>query len=867
MFRAFWLLSTFLVVAFLLLLQAGPVRTQPNQDPANADIDRCWADLAGADAGKAYEAIVFLIAKREQTVAFLATNLPAAGIPAPQQVQKWIKDLNSARFADRDKGNRELEKLGGLAESAMRNALQGELPLEVRRRVDQLLEKLSGPLRLPEHLRAARAVEILEHIGSDSARGLLKKYAAGAPGARLTADAREAVERLGKVPDATALGSPPRGKKGTDIYDDPLPAGAVARLGTIRFRRDWGGLHGLAFLPDGKTILTVNSHAVQFWDAATGRLLRELRAEPASITNFAVAPDGKQFAVVAHPFTGPNVPPPSEIRIFALPTAKLVKTFHIDNPNYRSALAFSPDGKLLFSIGNNGILRIEDIVSGKELLQKKFPRDNSAHLAVSADGKFLAITTGVNTHKLFLWEWQTKEPRELKVPEYGAYWISFSPDGKLLATIGSPQMQGARVWEVPSGRLLYVRDHPEKDYHYRGQPAFTPDGKILALPVSHWSGGPWKTELVDPATGVRKGLLQGSGGTLAFSQDSQRMACDYGLGLRIWDLASRKVLAPNEEGHSGEPTHIVVSAKGFLATADDQSSIRLWDPGTSRQKRLFAADNWIRDIGVSPDGKFLAASSLDDTVRLWNTDTGREIFRLAGHGQFGGKRTLGFLPDGKGLLSWGDDYYLRLWDMKTGKAQLEHAIRPQGVKIPEVDDRRRSEDFLFINGNAAMTPDAKTFIWHVGGDFHFFDTATGKETRKFPSANDVFRTNFTISPDGKRLLVSASGSIEVKRHSVSLIDLSFGKILQQFLLPGWINGPVAFSADGRVFATSVYEPQKEIRLYEIASGKVRYTIRGFRGRVRSLAFFPDGRRLASGHADSTVLIWDLTSPVEIAKGK
>ena len=109
--------------------------------------------------------------------------------------------------------------------------------------------------------------------------------------------------------------------------------------------------------------------------------------------------------------------------------------------------------------------------------------------------------------------------------------------------------------------------------------------------------------------------------------------------------------------------------------------------------------------------------------------------------------------------------------------------------------------------------------------------------------------------------------IRSKNHPVFLVDLAYGKVLQQFLLPGWSSGPVAFSADGRAFATAVDEPQNEILIYEIASGKVRYAIRGFRGRTRSLAFFPDGSRLASGHGDSSVLIWDLNLAQENSNEK
>src|SRR5262249_1789192 len=138
------------------------------------------------------------------------------------------------------------------------------------------------------------------------------------------------------------------------------------------------------------------------------------------------------------------------------------------------ALAFSPDGKLLFSLGGQGILRGEEVPSGKEVLQRQLPRDNAAYIAVSADGQYLAIASGMNTHKLFLWKWQREEPRQLEVPHYGAHGISFSPDGKLLAALGYAGEHGLRVWDVASRRLLYQRETPAEEYHYAGRPIFTP---------------------------------------------------------------------------------------------------------------------------------------------------------------------------------------------------------------------------------------------------------------------------------------------------------------------------------------------------------------------------------------------------------
>jgi hypothetical protein len=91
-----------------------------------------------------------------------------------------------------------LEKLHELAEPALQNVLQGKPALEVRQRVEQLLEKLHGPITNPEQLRMIRAVEVLEHIGTPEAKQVLRSLAKGAPEARLTKEAMASLERLAK---------------------------------------------------------------------------------------------------------------------------------------------------------------------------------------------------------------------------------------------------------------------------------------------------------------------------------------------------------------------------------------------------------------------------------------------------------------------------------------------------------------------------------------------------------------------------------------------------------------------------------------------------------------------------------------------
>src|SRR5262249_51794058 len=117
------------------------------------------------------------------------------------------------------------------------------------------------------------------------------------------------------------------------------------------------------------------------------------------------------------------------------------------------ALAFAPDGQSLISLVHSGIFRVQDIGSGKELLRREFPRDGTGSLVISPGGKLVAIWTGANTKKLYLWDWQgDEEPRGLKVPREGIDCLVFSADGKALVA-------GARLepyvyeWDVATGDL------------------------------------------------------------------------------------------------------------------------------------------------------------------------------------------------------------------------------------------------------------------------------------------------------------------------------------------------------------------------------------------------------------------------------
>jgi WD40 repeat protein len=163
-----------------------------------ARLDLLWDELAGDDALQAAVAGDMLVAAPGQSVAFLKQQLWPVPPADPQLVARWIVELESDRFEVRQRASEELEKVGDLAEPALRKVLGGQPSLEMRRRVEALLRKVEGPVTFPRKLQVLRAVELLERIGSPEAREVLQTLAGGAPASRLTQEARAALVRLAR---------------------------------------------------------------------------------------------------------------------------------------------------------------------------------------------------------------------------------------------------------------------------------------------------------------------------------------------------------------------------------------------------------------------------------------------------------------------------------------------------------------------------------------------------------------------------------------------------------------------------------------------------------------------------------------------
>jgi hypothetical protein len=154
-----------------------------------------WTDLGGADVPQAFRAVLTLADAPAQAVPFLKERVQPAVFDR-ERIARLVKDLDSEDFEAREKAEAELQKLGDLAEPALRQVLEGKPSPEVRRRVDGLMRYLGPAVPAPAQLRLLRAVEVLERARTADSKALLERLAGGAPEARLTQDAKAALERL-----------------------------------------------------------------------------------------------------------------------------------------------------------------------------------------------------------------------------------------------------------------------------------------------------------------------------------------------------------------------------------------------------------------------------------------------------------------------------------------------------------------------------------------------------------------------------------------------------------------------------------------------------------------------------------------------
>jgi WD40 repeat protein len=537
-----------------------------------------------------------------------------------------------------------------------------------------------------------------------------------------------------------------------------------------------------------------------------------------------------------------------------------------DRPVYR--VAFAPDGRRLASGTDDGVIKVWDPTDGQEQL---------------------TIRRGV-----------------------GVSGLAFSPDGKALAVCG--RAREVTLYDSVTGTLLRTLPCPAvvRDL------AFNRDGTRLATARADGTLQVWDPNTGRPLLAIRAGRDLWD---VAFSPDGRSVAgaCDDGV-VRVWDAASGRP-SLTLLGHANPLRGVAISPDGTrIASTGLDQTLRLWDARTGRPLHVLRGHaGFTNGVAFSPDGlRVASAGTYDQTIRVWDVAAGRELFVLRGHGHE--VHDFAFSPDGRRIASAGWDGTVKVWDASRGLENVDLpspgfitkslAFNGDGTRLLaatdwgiNVHDPGRAAPVHSLRGHsqwvrgvacggsrlASASQDRTVKVWdaecgrllhtltgHADGvaavafspdagllasasddrTVRVWELCTATESLRLEHRDPVAAVAF--APGGEQL--ASGGGVYGVSGELKVWDPRTGRELLSRTDFGSSVGTVAFSPDGTRLA---YGVGNEVKVMDTATGREVFSLCGHPAAVKSVAFSPDGLRLASASMHPVVKVWDLRTGAEL----
>jgi WD40 repeat protein len=620
-----------------------------------------------------------------------------------------------------------------------------------------------------------------------------------------------------------------------DSGRNKLPAGAEARLGTTALRHS-GTVAGIAISQDGRSVVSSSDdRTVRIWDIATGeerkraefhtRIWSELRLSENTIVI------GTEEGVWTWDWQ-------KETRPSLFAKAERIDSDNNDVPRYRipDSCDISADKEMIVWADWSHDVKVARLKDKTILFHIPGNRDDDSRCQVVFHPRERQIAYSDTGHTIRVWDFVKK--KEIAVFEGHSAIIStiaFSPDGQMLI---SRSLDGVvRFWDLRSHKQVAPLD---ESLEVIGAIALSPDGKLLAygkpggiIQLTSWPIGKPLRSVQGPITGSL---------ALSFSPDGKTLAAaGQEVAVRLWKTTTGDEITA-AAGHFGSISRMVFSDDGQqLLSAGVDGLICIWDCKTWQQIRSLKNDNKpVRDVSFSQTTRQAISCGDRGTLKVWDLESFTAITSVNGHD---GNSIINLAFDAhlQQALSAGADGTLRYWEVPSGK-EVFHSRVPVGV-------------------NSMTGLCGRNHVAFYGSQLVYWDIAKRDVIWSIAKKEHVSYDDVGVSPDGRMLAAIERDFLD---RTVKIFETASGREVAAISIPYRGTGCLclAFVCGGRAVACGA--PDGVIRFVLLSpcqkSTSVFAEYKGEAGGVVCLAVSPDGKRIASGHANSTILVWPLSAP-------
>ena len=612
----------------------------------------------------------------------------------------------------------------------------------------------------------------------------------------------------------------------------------------------WKTVHAIAFSPDGRTLASGSAdNTIHVWDARAGQHFATLNGHTNGVFSVEFSPDGGMLISESYDST---------IRFWKSDTGENTKTLTAGYTSSVTSVALSSNGRTLVSVSQDRYedeeykvdslltIRLWDVETGemKSSFTEKTWGTKVTSVALSSNNRMLVSVSQDwdedNADNVRLWDVETGKTKT----EF-ANGI-FSPNGRTIASVNANTV---RLWDVETGdtKASFTAKRTDEVRLV----CFSPDSQILATTVLENEGVnrygystksvPMGIRLRDAKTGENKTTLSGKHADDVVSTSIESV---------VFSPDGRTLASVSRDEKTEADSY------GRRAEREQRVNIRLWDAKTGESKTTLSgkhADDVvstsIESVVFSPDGRTLASVSRDEkteadsygrraereqrvNIRLWDVETGKCKASLVGGYRSKSRTLIHFSPDSRTLaaVSWDEN-----------RAGLDNNLK--------ITDSRMLAAVSWDENRAGLDNNLKI----SGGIVCLWDVEGGQPKATLPKehTNEVKSVVFSSNSE---TLVSLSEDC-----TIGLWDVETGKSKSTLAKEMTDFQTISFSPDKAKFAS--VGSDSHIRVWDMKTGNYKSTLRGPKEhmrRITTVVFSADGRTLASGSEDGTVLLWELT---------